>query len=189
MPDPTNATLTARQQQWFASIREGLERETGRSLEQWAEIARACPEGKHRARLAWMKAHHGLGQNRASVVLHAAFPDDAEPDADLARALWSDPVARAIFAAIAARMVALPEVIVGQRKAFTAFSREFQFAAARPAGSAVLLGLAVDPAAYPLLRPAGRAGWSDRLKAEVRLGAPEEAAALADPIGAAWRAS
>jgi hypothetical protein len=61
------ATLTERQRAWFAAVREGLERETGRTLEQWIEIARACPETKHRARLKWMKDEHRLGQNRASL--------------------------------------------------------------------------------------------------------------------------
>ena len=61
MPEPSN--LTERQVKWFKSVRDGLERDTGRTLEQWAEVARACPDQAHRARLAWMKAQHGLGQN------------------------------------------------------------------------------------------------------------------------------
>ena len=35
------ANLTERQQKWFASVRAGLERDTGRSLTEWVEIARA----------------------------------------------------------------------------------------------------------------------------------------------------
>jgi hypothetical protein len=70
MPDPVN--LTERQRQWFASVRATLESSTGRSLQDWAEVARRCPETAHRKRLAWMKQTHGLGQNYASVVLNAA---------------------------------------------------------------------------------------------------------------------
>jgi hypothetical protein len=32
--------LTERQKKWFASVREGLERDTGKSLEDWVAIAR-----------------------------------------------------------------------------------------------------------------------------------------------------
>ena len=191
MPDPNPSALTPRQQAWFNAIREGFARETGRTLEQWAEIARACPETKHRARLAWMKAEHGLGQNRAAMVLNAAFPSDSgwSTPAPLEQALWSDPAARAIFERVRETMLQLPDAIVGERKAFTAFSRRFQFAAARPAAGAVVLGLAVDPATHRLLRPPRRAAWSERLRAEAELAGADALAALADPIRAAWEAS
>jgi len=167
MPDPS--TLTERQQKWFASVRAGLERDTGRSLDQWAELARTCPEGGHRARLAWMKATYGLGQNHASMVLNAAFPSAASwaEGTALAEALWRDPAEAALFAALRDRIMAMPDVVMGQRKAFTAFSHNFQFAAARPARSGgVILGLALDPAADARLAPTGRNGWSGRLRAE-----------------------
>jgi len=35
-PDPS--TLTPQQQKWFASVREGLQRSTGKTVEEWAEI-------------------------------------------------------------------------------------------------------------------------------------------------------
>jgi hypothetical protein len=165
MPDP--AHLTERQAKWFQSVRDGLERATGRSLDEWVQIARTCPEQAHRARLAWMKAHHGLGQNHASMVLNTAFPPDiswSNPDG-LAEALWSDRHAEALFEAIRDCMTALPDVIVGQRKSFTAFSRKVQFAAVRPLKSGgVLLGLALDATASPRLAAAGRESWSERLK-------------------------
>ena len=85
--------LTPRQQKWFASVRESLERETVRSLEDWVAIARTCPETKPRARLAWFKAEHGLGQNRASYVLSVAFPSDLPT--------WDNPdVSRMYFEAL-----------------------------------------------------------------------------------------
>lgn len=174
------STLTERQRKWFASVREGIERDTGRTIEQWTEIARTCPETKHRARLAWFKEQHGLAQNRASVILDAAFPQGMgwnEPDT-LADTLWSDPTARQTFEALKARIMALPDVVSGQRKAFTAFSRKVQFAAARPKGSAVLLGLALPVESSPLLQPPGRASWSERLTAEAVL--PDAAAITPD---------
>jgi hypothetical protein len=191
MPDTSAAHLTDRQQAWFVSLRAGLERDTGRTLEQWAEIARACPETKHRARLAWLKAEHGLAQNRASIVLNAAFPPEAgwsEPEA-LAEALWKTPATRALIDAVKQAMATLPDVITGQRKGFTAFSRKVQFAAARPDKEALLLGLAVPPDAAPGLVPPGKAGWSDRLKSQARIITPEDIAPLMPAIRQAWEAS
>jgi Domain of unknown function (DUF4287)/Domain of unknown function (DUF5655) len=188
---PAPETMTARQQAWMASVKENLVKETGRSLEQWAEIAHACPETKHRARLTWMKTHHGLGQNRASLVLNVAFPSAAgwdKPDA-LADTLWIDPALRAMFEAVKAEVLALPDVVIGQRKTYTAFSRGFQFAAMRPARSAVLLGLAVPPdAAFGLVAP-GRVIWSERLKSELLLVRAADIALLKPLIRQAWDAS
>jgi hypothetical protein len=73
-------TLTEQQKKWFASVREGLQRETGKSLAAWVAIAKTCPETAHRARLRWFKETHGLLQNRASYVLGEAFPAEAHAD-------------------------------------------------------------------------------------------------------------
>jgi hypothetical protein len=190
MPDP--ASLTERQQKWFASVHEGLERDTGKTLAQWAEIARRCPESAHRKRLAWMKAEYGLGQNRASMILNAAFPPEAgwaAPDT-LAEALWRDPAARAIHDAVKRAVLALPDVVVGQRKGFTAFSRKLQFAAVKPVRQQVLLGLALDPGVDALLQAAGKDGWSERLLSRVVLGdAGEVTPAIADLLRRAWERS
>ncbi len=183
--------LTERQRAWFASLRAGLERDTGRTLDEWVAIARTCPETKPRARLAWFKTEHGLAQNRASLVLSTAFPPEAgwdEPEV-LAEALWKDPVARALLDAVKQAMADLPDVIIGQRKAFTAFSRNYQFAAARPLGDALLLGLAVPPDAAPNLDPPGRNGWSDRLKSQARIASTEDIELLKGAIRRAWEAS
>jgi hypothetical protein len=173
---PNAAFLTERQQKWFASVREGLVLETGRTLDQWVELARACPETAHRKRLAWMKATHGLGQNRASLVLNSAFPPQtgwSSPD-DLAGMLWADPSARAVHDRVRAAIMALPDIVVGQRKGFTAYSRRLQFCAARPAKHAIRVGLALPPDADTCLQPAGREGWSERLLAVVQMASPEE---------------
>ncbi len=190
MPDP--GSLTDQQQKWFASVREGLERETGRTLAQWAELARACPEPAHRKRLAWMKEHYGLGQNRASMVLNAAFPPEASwaKPAPLAEALWADPTARAIHDAVREAALALPGTILGQRKGFTAFSRNWQFAAIKPAKRGVVLGLAVEPDSDPSLLPAGREGWSERLLSRTGLDTPADVTPrVAALLRAAWERS
>jgi hypothetical protein len=170
--------LTERQKKWFASVREGLARDTGRSLEDWVAIARTCPETKPRAQLAWLKENHGLGQNRASYVLSEAFPSERmtwdKPD-EARAALWTDPAALAILEAVEAAVADFDGLVTGQRKGFTAWSREFQFAAAKPVkGGTAVLGLAVTPDASPRLLEPKNEGWSERLKAKVALASPAD---------------
>ena len=183
--------LTERQKKWFASVREGLLRDTGRSLEDWVAIARTCPHATPKARVDWLRSEHGLGVNRASTVLAQAFPssggwDDAEA---LRAALWKEPAGLAILDAIEAAMRAAGPVVVGQRKTYTAFSREVQFAAARPRkGGRALLGLKLDPAlSQRLSAPTRQESWSERLTAVVELDGPDAVDGdLADLIARAW---
>jgi hypothetical protein len=170
--------LTERQQKWFASIQASLERDTGKTLEEWVAIARACPHDKPRARRDWLKANHGLGTNRAAHVLSVAFPsevtwDDAGP---LRAALWKDPASEAILQALEAAAAKLPDITTGQRKSFTAWSRKVQLAAARPVkGGHAMVGFAVEPAADPRLEPRGKSeSWGDRLKGQLLLTAPDQ---------------
>jgi hypothetical protein len=185
--------LSPRQQKWFASVQASLERETGKTLDQWVVIARTCPETRPRARSQWLKAHHGLGANRGAYVLSVAFPAEAgwdEPE-KLRAALWTDPAGAAILAAVEAQATALPAVVTGQRKTFTAFSREFQFASLKPIkGGKALLGLAVDPAADPRLEPAKNESWSERLKSKLLLDDITQVdASVAVLLKAAWERS
>ena len=186
----TDANITERQRKWFASVRANLEARTGRTLEDWVEVARTCPETKHRARLKWFKETHGLMQNSASQVLDIAFPSAMKWDepATLRDALWNDPTQAAILEAVERIALALPEVIAGQRKGYSAWSRKVQFAALRPAkGGTAVLGLAVPPDASPRLRPVRNEGWSERLKATAVLAAPQEADARIEAlIRRAW---
>ena len=41
MPEPN---LTERQQKWFATVRAGSERDTGKTMAEWVATARTCPE-------------------------------------------------------------------------------------------------------------------------------------------------
>jgi len=170
--------LTEKQEKWFASIRENLERETGKALAEWIEIVRRdCTETKPRARSEWLKAHHGIGANRAALILSEAFPstmgwDDAD---GLRAALWTDPASTAILEAVEAAIAEFSGLVTGQRKAFTAWSRKVQFAAIKPVkGGTASLGLAVTADASPRLSEPKNEGWSDRLKAKVALASPAD---------------
>ncbi len=184
------ANPTERQRKWFATIRAGLERHTGKSMDEWVAIARTCPETGHRARLKWLKDHHGLLQNRASQVLSEAFGSRmawSEPD-KLIEALWADQASRAIFQAIDAAARQPGEVIQTARKGYNAWSRKVQFAAARPLkGGKAMLGLAVPPDANAQLEAPKNESWSERLKARVLIAdAADVDAEIAGLLRAAW---
>lgn len=185
--------LTERQQKWFASVREGLLRDTGKTMDEWVAIARTCPEAGHRARLAWLKAEHGLGVNRASQVLGAAFETGAGwHDADRLRAdLWTDPASEAVLLAVERAALALPDAVSGQRKGFTGFSRKVQFAALRPVkGGHAMLGLALAPAADPRLQAPKNESWSARLLARTLLTSPADVdARIGELLRQAWERS
>ncbi len=172
MSDPN---LTDRQQKWFASVRASLERDSGRTLAEWVEIARACPETSHRARLKWFKETHGLLQNRASQVLAEAFPSTmgwAEPN-ELIDTLWSDARSRTIFETVHAAATALGETRRTARKSYVAWSRRVQFAAARPLKDGrLMLGLAVTPDVSPRLDASRSESWSERLRSRIALSEP-----------------
>jgi hypothetical protein len=185
--------LTERQKQWSASVQASLEAETGKSLAEWVEIARTCPETAHRARTRWFKEHHGLGINRASHVLSLAFPGSLgwdQPDA-LREALWVEPASRAILEAVEARLETFDGLVIGQRKGYSAWSRKFQFAAMRPLkGGKARLGLCAAPEADTRFEPPRNEGWSERLKSAMTLTSPADVdEALAARLKEAFEAS
>ncbi len=166
---------TERQKVWSATLERNLADRTGRSLEAWLEIARSAPHAGHRARLAWLREQHGLGQNHASLVLARAFPGEGigwdDPER-LRAALWGDARARAVLEALEVVANATGDVVTTQRKGYTSFSRQVQFAAIRPLrGDSALLGLKLEPETSPrLMPPRRRESWSERLAAVVELG-------------------
>lgn len=178
--------LTERQKKWFASVEASLERDTGKTIDQWVAIAKQCPHDRPKARADWLREHHGLGVNRAAHVLSVAFPsamswDDAE---SLRAALWKDAGSEAILAKLEAAVAALPDTVVGQRKSFTAFSRKVQMAAARPVkGGHAMVGFAVEPAADPRLELRGKSeSWGDRLKGQMLLTSPDQVDASVEAL-------
>jgi hypothetical protein len=184
--------LTPRQRKYFESLRASLERDTGKSLTEWVAIAKTCPETAPRARLQWLKDNHGLLQNHGSHVLSEAFPNPGWGDVAMLRAaLWKDPACVAILTALEATVADLPNLITGQRKGYTAWSREFQFAALKPAkGGTAMLGLAVGPDASARLAPPRNEGWSERLKSKLPLASPSDVdVEVADLLGSSWRIS
>ena len=189
----TGGQMTDAQKKWFASIIASMKAETGKTLEEWVAVAKTTPETSHGKRVKWFKAAHGLGQNRASGVLHHAFPPEVgwnEPAA-LRATLWKDPAALAILQAVEARVRGWEGLIAPQRKGYTAWSRDFTFASVKPVKGGVLLGLAIPPSSSPRLGPAaGKEGWSERLASTILLTDPAQVdTALAGLLRAAFEAS
>jgi len=185
--------MTERQEKWFASILESMERETGKTIDQWVAIAKTCPETKPNARKAWLKANYGLGTNRASVIFGRAFPANAmwAKSDDNRAALWADAQSRVILEAVEKAVAGFPNLVSGQRKSFTSFSREFQFASIKPVkGGKASLGLAVPLDADPRLEPPKNESWSERLKGKLLLDSPAAVdASVKALLKAAWEAS
>ena len=166
--------LTERQQKWFATVKANFEVQTGRSLEAWVEVMKACPETAPKAQQAWLKAEHGVGQNHASHILDAFNPAGGpgwDEPAELRAALWKDAGSLAILEAVEAIASGVDEVISGQRKGYTSFSRKVQFAAMRPLkGGRALLGFKLEPdLSDRLSASAKKESWSERLSAVVEL--------------------
>jgi len=187
------SSMTERQEKWFASVLESMERETGKTIDEWVAIARTCPETKPNARKAWLKANYGVGTNRASIIFGRAFPSNAaweKPD-ETRTALWADAPSRAILEAVEKAVAGFPKLVSGQRKSFTSFSREFQFAAIKPIkGGKASLGLAVPLDADPRLEPPKNESWSERLKGKLLLDSPAAVdASVKALLKAAWEAS
>ncbi len=162
------------------------------TLEQRAELARACPHTASRTRLSWMKEHYGLAQNRASLVLGEDFADKlswSNLDA-LFAALWRNSGSLAIFTTIDAIASAQPASVRTVRKGYVAWSAEFHFAAARPlSGGRLMLGLALAPEVDPRLQPPRNEPWSERLKSRLAIATPEEVPPVAPLLEGAWQRS
>jgi hypothetical protein len=177
--DKAAAGMTERQKKWFATVQANFEVQTGKPIAAWLEILKTCPETTPGKQSVWLKANHGVGVNHAAYILSCA-DTSSEPgwdDPDGLRAqLWRDADSEAILAAVEAVAASVDGVVVGQRKAFTSFSRSVQFAAARPIkGGRALIGFKLEPdASARLSAPARRESWSERLTATVEIGSAAE---------------
>lgn len=171
--------MSERSAAWMAAVTASLERDTGKTLEQWVKIAKTCPETAPQKRRLWLKENYGLGANRAAQIFSAAFqggPSWSDPDA-LLNQLWKDKNSRAIYEAVA-KMVRkeFPGAIVGPRKTFVSFSRSIQFAGILPAkDDKAELGLPLPMNTSKRLTPMknGRP-WAEKHSAILVLSSPKE---------------
>lgn len=190
-PAANVSTLTERQQKWFASVQASLERDTGKSLDEWVKIAKRCPEATPKKRADWLREKYGLGVNRASHILSVAFPEGPSrdvPDALLDQ-LWKEERGRAIYEAVAAMVrKELPEAVIGPRKTFVSFSRKIQFAAIIPArGGKAEMGFPLPLSASKRFEPMRKRPWAEKHTALLTLVSPNDAdAELKRLLQLAW---
>ncbi len=126
-PDPALATMIA-----------NLQEKTGKSIEQWLDLARTLDEPKHGGLLKRLKADHGLTHGYANMVAHLALKTDAgsmSESVDLVEAQYSGDKAalKPIYDALVALIVDLgPDVELAPKKAYVSVRRSKQFAIIQP---------------------------------------------------------
>ncbi len=146
-----------RLQKYFASLEANIAEATGKTVAQWVKIAKTCPETKPRARLAWFKTKHGLGQNRASLILWRAFGGNALGEEDpnkLMDALFAKfAEQRPLYDKVAAFVTKLGPGTLSPRKSYVALYHLKQYGAIKPNKQGLMIGLAMQkyPKSAPLI--------------------------------------
>lgn len=140
-----------RLQKYFASLEANIAKATGKTIAQWVKIAKTCPETKPRARLAWFKAKHGLGQNRASLILWRAFGGNSLGEEDpnkLKDALFAKfAEQRPLYDKVAAFVKKLGQGTTSPRKSYVGLYHLKQYGAIKPSKQGLMIGLALQK--YP----------------------------------------
>ena len=126
---------------------ESFFKDTGKSIEQWIEIAKTCPETAPRKQLAWFKQEHGLLQNRAMHVLSIVFPEIHDLGFDnpesLVDALFLNyPKEKEVYLEILHEVLAkYPDVVASPRKAYVPFIAKKNFALILPNKEGLIVSL------------------------------------------------
>ncbi len=140
-----------------------IEKKTGKTLAELAEIARASGLSKHTELLAMFKTHYGHGHGDANALVHAIFQSDGARAAAssglstdaLVDSFYTGPKAalRPIHDLIMSQLAAFGEFEILPKKGYLSLRRKKQFAMLGPAtNTRVELGLnARDLAAHPRL--------------------------------------
>lgn len=163
----------------FAAVDAALIAKTGRSLAQWVEVARGCPDPGHMATVAWLKAHHGLGHGHANTVVHAlnATAAVSQDGDDLVAAMFAGPKAamRPVHDAILAALAGFgADLELSPKKGYVSFRRAKQFGLGQPSTrDRYDLGLCLkgEPASGRL-EAAG--SWNGMVSHRVRLASPAD---------------
>jgi hypothetical protein len=164
----------------MASLHRNLLEKTGKSIDEWAEIARKSGLGRHKDLVAHLKAEHGLSHGYANqVALKAVAPDDApKPGSDDlvdAQYLGAKAALRPIHDALCSAVRAFgPDVEFSPKKAYVSLRRSKQFGLIQPStATRVDVGLILKG-----IEPLGRLEPSGSFNAmfthRVKVGTPAE---------------
>ena len=164
----------------IASMIANLEKNTGRGLDDWLQVAASTGQAKHGEIVAALKRDHGLTHGYANLVaqrfLQAANGGPASGD-DLVCTLFAGPKAglRPLYDRVIAAATGLgPDVEVDPKKTYVSLRRRKQFALVQPSTARRLdLGLnlkGVEPSGR--LEPSG--SFNAMCSHRVRLESPQD---------------
>lgn len=126
------------------TMKANLLKNTGKSLEAWAQIVKASGLDKHGDQMKLLKETHGLGHGYANLICHTAKGTLDAPEEDLLTGQFKGKEALVpVYEALAAFAQSLgSDVEVSVKKTSVAFRRSKNFAVATPASKSRLdLGL------------------------------------------------
>ena len=163
-----------------------LEDKTGRSLADWATLARGSGHEKHGQIVAWLKSEHGIGHGYANLVAlesRGGLSLDTPADDGLAAVFAGDKAGlRPLYDMIEAYVKSLGEVEVAPKKANVSLRRSKQFALVQPSTKTRMdLGIQLKGAA-PSGKLEAAGSWSSMVSHRIRL----EATADFDAEAKAW---
>ena len=151
-------------EQTVATFERNLAAQTGATVDQWMERARAKGFTRHGEILAWLKAEHGLGHGHANHIAKRTLAPSAEAvGEDGVGYLFEGPKAamRPLYDALTAAVTGLgADVELAPKKANVSVRRRRQFALLQPSTPTRLdLGLILKD-----VPPAGRLEASGSFK-------------------------
>jgi hypothetical protein len=120
-----------------ATMMRNLEEKTGRSLDEWADVARASGHAKHGEIVSFLKSEHGLGHGYANLVAQRVLnpPEQAAGEGALVESQYAGKKAglRPIYDAIVSAVEGFgDDVEISPKKGYVSLRRSKQFAIVQP---------------------------------------------------------
>lgn len=131
----------------MAALFRNLEEKTGKSIDEWAALARASGAAKHKEMVAWIKTNHGLTHGYANQIAQKALaPEDApEPGSDAlvdAQFAGAKAAMRPLYDLLLEKVKALgPDVEISPKKTCVSFRRNKQFGLVQVTGQRLDVGI------------------------------------------------
>lgn len=156
-----------------------LELKTGRSLGDWAALAKGSGQDKHGRIVAWLKSEHGLGHGYANLVALESrgglVMDVAEDDAVAAVFAGDKAALRPLYDAMEAYVKGLGgDVEIAPKKANISVRRNKQFALIQPSTRTRMdLGIQLKGVA-PEGRLEASGSWNSMVSHRVRIEDPSD---------------
>jgi len=177
----------------YEAIARNLPERTGKSLEEWLELARDRPDGKSTRQIEWLMGF-GLGRGQAQTVLYYARGMDIDyaDEEGLVRDQYKGrhealfPVYEATRDALMARW---DDVDLHVLKTYVSFHRNRQFLIVRPKGGELVLGLALPEDHEDERLARAKNLGSDRIRWSLSISTAGELSRHMDLVDAAYQAN